>query len=31
MIVYKTFSGQIDPAQDVLNQQNVVRNELPAF
>lgn len=31
MIVYKTFSAQIDPAQDVLSQQNAVRNELAAF
>ena len=31
MIVYKTFSGQIDPTQDVLHQQNAVRNELAAF
>ncbi|MCA9954811.1 MAG: hypothetical protein KC434_08845 [Anaerolineales bacterium] len=31
MIVYKTFSGQIDPTQDVVAQQNAVRNELATF
>ena len=31
MIVYKTFSGQINKTQDVLSQQNGVRDELVNF
>lgn len=31
MIVYKTFSGEIDKTQDVLSQQNAVRDELVDF
>ncbi len=31
MIVYKTFSGQIDQTQDVLSLQNAVRDQLVAF
>lgn len=31
MIVYKTFTGQINNNQDVLAQQNAVRNQLAEF
>ncbi len=31
MIVYKTFTGQIDKDHDVLHQQNEVRNQLALF
>jgi hypothetical protein len=31
MIVYRTFSGRVNAALDVVRQQNVVRNELAAF
>ena len=31
MIVYKTFSGRVNAEQDVVSQQNIVRNELAAF
>lgn len=31
MIVYKTFSGRVSLNQDVVSQQNAVRDELVAF
>lgn len=31
MIVYKTFSRRVNPNQDVVGQQNAVRDELAAF
>ena len=31
MVVYKTFTGEIDRNQDIVGQQNAVRNQLVTF